>query len=186
MDNHGHQRFGDVYILQEIYQCCQILASREIALVSNIDSFWIRTLKHLTLLNKHLEKTYYCPMNSFNVSLQAEFRCCFVCTLLTQKLLNFMSRFHMFHKDFFLICFVFTVYAWIFFIFMDCFYMFLKVSFLSKYWLTLERDAPPNPCLLPSTINSPQCQELMVWRIFSVVLIFLSPLSDEFTLMEVF
>ena len=27
---------------------------------------------------------------------------------------------------------------------------------------TVERDDPQNPCQLPSTINSPQCQELMV------------------------
>ena len=50
----------------------------------------------------------------------------------------------------------------------------------------LERDDPPKHLLLPSTINSPQCQEVMVSRIFSEVTIFLSPLRDKFTLMEVF
>ena len=29
-------------------------------------------------------------------------------------------------------------------------------------WQTIERDDPQNPCQLPSTINSPQCQELMI------------------------
>ena len=51
---------------------------------------------------------------------------------------------------------------------------------------SLEREDPPKHLLLHSTINSHQCQEFMVSRIFSVVTIFLSPLMDEFTLMEVF
>ena len=50
----------------------------------------------------------------------------------------------------------------------------------------LERDNPPKHLLVHSRINSPQCQEFMVSRIFSVVTIFLSPWMDEFTLMEVF
>ena len=58
---------------------------------------------------------------------------------------------------------------------------------MAKYIICrLEWDDPPKHLLLPSTINSPQCQEFMVSRIFSVVTIFLSSLMDEFTLMEVF
>ena len=37
-----------------------------------------------------------------------------------------------------------------------------------------------------SAITSPHCQEFMVWRIFSIVTIFLSDLMLEFTLMGVF
>ena len=37
-----------------------------------------------------------------------------------------------------------------------------------------------------TAITSPDCQEFMVWRIFSGVTIFMSPLKDEFTLIEVF
>ena len=36
------------------------------------------------------------------------------------------------------------------------------VGFEQDYCL-IERDDPPNPYLLHSTINSPQCQEFMVW-----------------------
>ena len=53
-------------------------------------------------------------------------------------------------------------------------------SRIRQCWL--ERDDPPKHSLLPSTINSPQCQEFMVSRIFSVVSILLRPLMDEFTL----
>ena len=52
----------------------------------------------------------------------------------------------------------------------------------SNFPCRLGRDDPTNPYQAHSTINSPQCQELMVWRIFSVESIFLSPLRDEFTL----
>ena len=47
----------------------------------------------------------------------------------------------------------------------------------------LERDEAPEH--QHTAITSPYCHELMVWRIFSVVTIFLSPLMDKFTLMEV-
>ena len=41
---------------------------------------------------------------------------------------------------------------------------------------------PPKHILEPTVINSPHSQEFMVSRIFSVVLILLEPLLDEFTL----
>ena len=47
---------------------------------------------------------------------------------------------------------------------------------------SLEREDPPKHLLLHSTINSHQCQEFMVSRIFSVVTILLRPLMDKFTL----
>ena len=43
-------------------------------------------------------------------------------------------------------------------------------------------DNPPKHCWEPTVINSPHPQEVMVPRIFSVVLILLRPLMDEFTL----
>ena len=51
---------------------------------------------------------------------------------------------------------------------------------LSKY--VLDRDDPPKHFFRRTAINSPHCQEFMVWRIISVVLIFMDPLMDEFTL----
>ena len=47
---------------------------------------------------------------------------------------------------------------------------------------TVDCDLGPEHFKEGTTLNSPHCQEFMVWRIFSVVLIFLSPLMDEFTL----
>ena len=51
---------------------------------------------------------------------------------------------------------------------------------------TLDRDDPPKHFFRRTVINSPHSQEFMVSRISSVVTTFLSPLLDEFTLMEVF
>ena len=55
----------------------------------------------------------------------------------------------------------------------------------SPSW-TLGREEAPDHFFRRTAITSPDCQEFMVWRIFSVVLIFMSPLMDEFTLIEVF
>ena len=46
----------------------------------------------------------------------------------------------------------------------------------------LDCDNAPKHFWEPSVINSPHLQEFMVSRIFSVVLIFLRPLMDEFTI----
>ena len=51
--------------------------------------------------------------------------------------------------------------------------------------LILECHEAPTHFLVPIVINSPHSQEFMVLRIFSVVLILLEPLMDEFTLIEV-
>ena len=50
----------------------------------------------------------------------------------------------------------------------------------------IDRDDPPKHFFRRTVINSPHSQEFMVSRISSVVTTFLSPLLDEFTLMEVF
>ena len=46
----------------------------------------------------------------------------------------------------------------------------------------IDCDKPPKHILEPTVISSPHSQEFMVSRIFSVVLILLRPLMDEFTL----
>ena len=51
---------------------------------------------------------------------------------------------------------------------------------------TLGRDEAPEHFFRHTVINSPQCQEFMVWRIFSVVTILLSYFMVEVTLMWVF
>ena len=51
---------------------------------------------------------------------------------------------------------------------------------------TLGREEAPKHFFRRTVINSPHGQEFMVSRISSVVTTFLSPLLDEFTLMEVF
>ena len=77
-----------------------------------------------------------------------------------------------------------SFYLWV----LECYPCMVKlVEFLMQevtnwLWPRVERDDPTNPCQAHSTINSSQCQELMVWKIFSVESIFLSPLRDEFTL----
>ena len=48
------------------------------------------------------------------------------------------------------------------------------------------REEAPEHFFWRTAITSPDCQEFMVWRIFSGVTIFMDPLMDEFTLMEVF
>ena len=53
-------------------------------------------------------------------------------------------------------------------------------------YCVLGREDAPEHFFRRTAITSPDCQEFMVWRIFSVVLIFMSPLLDEFTLIEVF
>ena len=63
-------------------------------------------------------------------------------------------------------------------------YLLYENGHIDTYFL--ERDDPPKHFFVATIINSPQCQEFMVSRISSVVTIFLSPLMDEFTLMEVF
>ena len=50
----------------------------------------------------------------------------------------------------------------------------------------LGREEAPEHFFRRTAITYPDCQEFMVWRIFSVVTIFIDPLMDEFTLMEVF
>ena len=55
----------------------------------------------------------------------------------------------------------------------------------SREW-TVDCVKPTKHCWEPTVINSPHLQEFMVSRILCVVLIFLRPLSDEFTVMEVF
>ena len=46
----------------------------------------------------------------------------------------------------------------------------------------LGREEAPEHFFRRTAITSPDCQEFMVWRIFSVVLIFMDPFMDEFTL----
>ena len=62
----------------------------------------------------------------------------------------------------------------------------VMVRLRCQVWCTVEYDLAPKHFLVPTTINSPHCHEFMVSRIFSVVTIFLNPLMDEFTVMEVF
>ena len=50
----------------------------------------------------------------------------------------------------------------------------------------IEWDKAPKHFLQHTTIKSPHSQKFMVSRIFSIVLIFLDPLLDKFTVMEVF
>ena len=57
------------------------------------------------------------------------------------------------------------------------------LSFIN--WI-VDCDDPPKHILVPTVIKSPPSHEFMVSRIFSVVLIFLDPLLDKFTVMEVF
>ena len=57
-----------------------------------------------------------------------------------------------------------------------------KIVSKTLYWCTVDCDLASEHFKQGTTINSPHCEEFMVWRIFSVVLIFLSPLMDEFTL----
>ena len=51
---------------------------------------------------------------------------------------------------------------------------------------TVGREEAPEHFFWRMANNSPDCQEFMVWRIFSIVTIFMSDLMDEFTLIEVF
>ena len=51
-----------------------------------------------------------------------------------------------------------------------------------KYVSGLGWEEAPEHFFRRTAITSPDCQEFIVWRIFSVVTIFMSPLMDEFTL----